>query len=55
MVPPDRRFLEAEIERAGGSSEVLRAVFVDLVDRLGSGPASQLWWAVFSAQDAAET
>ena len=55
MVPSDRSSLEAEIERADGSCDALRAVFDGLVDRLGSGPASQLWWAAFSAQDATET
>ena len=51
----DRAWAEAEIARADGSPEALRRIYATLVDRLGSGRASELWWSVFGSQDASET
>lgn len=55
MTGSEREWAEAEIDRAGSSSEVLGALFANLVDRFGSHAASELWWTVFGASDASET
>ena len=47
--------LEELVDRAGGRAGELRVLFADLVGRVGLESASHLWWAVFGAQDAAET
>lgn len=55
MVPAQRAELEVAVAAAAGSASRLAEVFADLEARLGREAASELWWAVFSAQDAAET
>ncbi|MDH3678439.1 MAG: hypothetical protein OEV40_00690 [Acidimicrobiia bacterium] len=51
----DRAQLETEVAEAAGSPSRLAALFADLEERIGREAASELWWAVFSAGDAAET
>lgn len=51
----ERERLQATVDAANGAPERLTVAFSDLVDRLGHKRASQLWLAVFGAQDAAET
>lgn len=51
----ERERLESEVRRTIGSRAKLRTLYVDLERRIGHGAASALWWAVFGAQDAAET
>ena len=53
--PSERQRLQAKVAAAGGSRNRLKAMFDELTDRLGLEAASWLWWAVFGAQDAAET
>ena len=51
----DLTSLRGRIEQLAGSTEGLRALFHDLEARLGRKRASELWWAVFAAQDATHT
>lgn len=51
----DLTWLRGRIEQLSGSPEGLRALFRDLEARLGRERASELWWAVYAAQDATHT
>jgi len=51
----DLTSLRLHIDQLRGSTEGLRALFADLEARLGRARASELWWAVFAAQDATHT
>lgn len=55
MTGREREWAETEIRRSLGSTERLRSVFAELVGRFGSKDASEVWWDVFGARDAAET
>ena len=55
MHQPERAALVSLVARSRGSAGELRRIFDDLVDRIGRDQASQLWWDVFSADDATET
>ncbi|MFA9565447.1 MAG: hypothetical protein ACERLM_12180 [Acidimicrobiales bacterium] len=55
MDEPERAALAGLIVRTRGSAGELKTIFDDLVDRVGRERASQLWWAVFGAEDATET
>ena len=53
----DRRLhqIENEIGAARDPVEQSRLLFIELRSTLGLAKASRLWWAYFSAYDAAET
>ena len=55
MTSTDRAWAEAEIARAGDAPGALRAVYDELVERVGAKDASALWWSVFGSSDASET
>jgi hypothetical protein len=47
--------LKAAIDAAQGSTRLLKLAFSDTTARIGHQRASELWWAAFAEQDAAET
>jgi hypothetical protein len=47
--------IENEIRAARDPVERSKLLFIELRSTLGLARASQLWWAYFSAYDAAET
>ena len=47
--------LKAAIDAAQGSTRLLKLAFSDTAARIGHRRTSELWWAVFAEQDAAET
>ena len=55
MTQSELEALRTAIANAHGSTTTLHAVFADLADSVGRGRASELWWAVFGAEDASET
>lgn len=40
------------MHRARGNADGLKAIYDVLVEEVGTDEASELWWAVFAAEDA---